>query len=120
LFALWFCCFLFDAAIAAVEGGGYLSFFSLVPKARKDSYKSFGNLLFCETETIAAVVVEEEEEEEEFLERFWGILVFSLLNKRTRSLFVCLFVLAWVVILLPTLAVAVAVMMVVVEGMSGK
>ncbi len=34
LFALWFCCFLFDAAIAAVEGGGYLFFFSLVPKAR--------------------------------------------------------------------------------------
>jgi hypothetical protein len=34
--------------------------------------------LFFETETTAAVVVEEEEEE--FLERFWGILVFSLLN----------------------------------------
>jgi hypothetical protein len=73
--------------------------------------------LFSETGTTAAVVVEEEEEEEEeFLERFWGILVFCLLSKSTRSLLVCLFVLAWVVILLP----AVAVMMVVVEGMSGK
>jgi hypothetical protein len=112
----WFCCycFLFDAAIAAVEGGGYL-FFLWPP--RQDSYKSFGNLLFSETGTTAAVVVEEEEEEEEeFLERFWGILVFCLLSKSTRSLLVCLFVLAWVVILLP----AVAVMMVVVEGMSGK
>jgi hypothetical protein len=105
-------CFLFGAAIAAVEGGGYLFF--LWP-SRQDSYKSFGNYLLSETETTAVVVVEDEEE---FLEGFWGILVFSLLNKSTRSLLVCLFVLAWVVILLP--AVAVAVMMVVVEGMSGK
>jgi hypothetical protein len=68
-------------------------FFFFGPQG-KDSYKSFGNLLFSETETTAAVVVveeEEEEEEEEFLKRFWGILVFSLLNKSTRSLFVCLF-----------------------------
>jgi hypothetical protein len=69
VFALWFCCFLFDAAIAAVEGGGYLFFF-FGPQG-KDSYKSFGNLLFCETETTAAVVVEEEEEEEEEVKNFW-------------------------------------------------
>ncbi len=62
-------------------------FFSLWPP-RQVSYKSFGNLLFSETETTAAVV----EDEEEFLEGFWGILVFSLLNKSTRSLLFCLFV----------------------------
>lgn len=68
-------------------------FFLFFGPQGKDSYKSFGNLLFSETETTAAVVVvEEEEEEEEFLKRFWGILVFSLLNKSTRSLFACLFV----------------------------
>ncbi len=32
LFALWFCCFLFDAAIEAVEGGGYLFFFLWSPR----------------------------------------------------------------------------------------
>ncbi len=44
-------------------------FFFFGPQG-KDSYKSFSNLLFCETETTAAVVVEEEEEEEE-LKNFW-------------------------------------------------
>jgi hypothetical protein len=46
-------------------------FFFFGPQG-KDSYKSFGNLLFTETETTAAVVVEEEEEEEEEeLKNFW-------------------------------------------------
>jgi hypothetical protein len=59
VFALWFCCFLFDAAIAAVEGGVYL--FCFFGPQGKDSYKSFGNLLFSETETTTAAVVVEEE-----------------------------------------------------------
>jgi hypothetical protein len=62
-------------------------FFCSFGPPRQDSYKSFGNLLFSETETTAAVVVEEE-----FLEKILGDFGVFLLNKNTRSLLACLFV----------------------------